>query len=634
MYFSYRSIYDETFEASEKTVVTVAAEAADEFKYYNADDVRDCYECSNKFSEYCFQYGVTYIFAIEPDVENRNEKYISIGFGEGASDDAKETRYHGVVVEGTLSDEEIKVYNGEERYAVVHEVNRFDDTLLCYYSVNEYYDYETGEMKLRETPVLVAAEISFSRVIASVEARIKRIGAYETGFAFISTSVIFIVLYLKISDPLKKISSRMKNFVVDREKDFEKLDVKGCDELAEMSKSFNDMADEIDSYIDYINKVNKERNMQEAELDIAKNIQAGLLKPPRYEDETVSINAYMKPAKNVGGDMYEYQVLDDGRVYIIIADVSGKGIIAALFMSRAITLLHRYALLGHSPSKMLFEFNNTLAEQNPKGLFITTFAAIYDPKTGLLTYSNAGHNRPYIVTDRLIMLDGAAGVAAGIFSNNEYEEETVRLNPGDTVFLYTDGVNEAECVSGELFGVAALEEVLEKHIGKAKGGITDDVIATVREYTDGALQNDDITVISMQVKQKPESRSLTTFAETKNLVDLKKMINDMPCLTVDSKAQLNLIAEEIFVNICYYAYEKNQGEITVELDVTNDSATLTFIDNGTPFDPTLDVVDINDYDHEKRIGGLGRFIVFEMADEYSYEYRDNKNILRITKNIN
>ncbi len=635
VYFSYRTIYNETLETSKKTVVNIAKEAADEFMYYNPNDSKDRENCSKEFDDLCKTHGVTYIFAIEPDLDTRDEKYIAIGFGENASERAKKTRYPGVIVKGTLSDDEIKVYNGVKQHAVIHEVNEFDDTLICYYPVSNYYDYSNDSFVTFDKPMLIGAEISLKTISKNTAQKLSRTGAIQILFSSLTLALVFFVLYFRISGPVRKISTRMKNFVSDRDKEFEKLPVKGRDELAEMSNSFNIMAEEIDNYIESIDNYTKEKHRNEAELDIARTIQNGLIKPPQYCDDAVSINAYMQAAKNVGGDLYEYQILKDGRVYFVIADVSGKGIIASLFMSRAITLLHQYALMEYSPAKMLYTFNNTLAEQNPKGLFITAFAAIYDPGAGTLTYSNAGHNRPYIISDNeLIMLDGAAGVAAGVFSDNEYTQETVKLKPDDVIFLYTDGVNEAESNSGEMFGTDRLENELKKHIGKISDNICDDVLESVKEFTEGAVQNDDITVLALRVKPKAESKKVTFDADTKNLVLLKDMIMNEQGIPEETKALLRLIAEEIFVNICYYAYDNGEGDITVELKVNSDGATIIFTDTGKPFDPTVDVVKIEEYDHENSIGGLGRFLAFEMADESSYAYEDNKNKLTITKYFN
>ena len=634
VYLSYRTVYDATLDNSTNTVKTVAKEMAERFMYYNPDGEQDGWAFSKRFNEFCTTFDVTYIYAIDPDIETRSEKYLAIGFGSDASEKAKETRYPGVVVEGTLSKEQIKVYNGDKSFVIAHETNQFDDTLICYYPVMSLYDYQAHKMKATDHPIIIGVEISFSAVMKNTQKRFFETAVYELVFTLIMLAVIFVILHVRISDPIKRISRKMKSFVADRDKGYEKLEVKGDDEFSEMSRSFNTMAEEIDTYIRDIDHLNMERHKQEAELDIARNIQAGLLKPPVFRNESISISACMHAAKNVGGDLYDYQAPSDDKIFLAVADVSGKGISAALLMARAITLLSQYAKLDYPPAKMLSEYNNTLAERNPNGMFITTFAAIYDPQTCELTYSNAGHNRPYIISDQLIMLDDAAGVATGIFRDLEYEQKTVKLKPGDVLFLFTDGVNESVNCSNEMYGTEALEQELKRHIGKPSDDLVDDVLASIRAFSEGAVQHDDVTILAMRVLQKPVRRSITVKAEAENLVAVNEMIFAEPSLSDDLKAQLRLIAEEMFINICSYAYEQDKGDATVELIVDDERVTLVFTDFGQPFDPTADVVDIAEYDHEHRIGGLGRFLAFTLADEVLYAYENNSNKLSITKKIN
>ena len=394
------------------------------------------------------------------------------------------------------------------------------------------------------------------------------------------------------------------------------------------------MAEEIDTYIKDIDLLTREKHTQDAELEIARNIQMGLLKPSDYCDDNVKVNAYMMAAKNVGGDYYDYQLLDNGMLYFAIADVSGKGISAALFMARAITLLHQYALLGYSPAKMLSSYNDTLAEQNPNGLFITTFAALYNPVTNELTYSNAGHNIPYVISDTLIPLDGAQSMAAGIFKGEDYSEQTLKLKPNDVVFLYTDGVNEAENKRGEFFGTEALENELRRCIGKtSKSNTSNLVLNAVEAFTEDAEQNDDITVLTVFIESKPAIRSIKLTAVTENLPQIDKLINDDTLIPDSVKPELLVIAEEIFVNICSYAYTDRKGEAEIELKIFPDKVELTFYDGGSPFDPTKDTIDIETYDHDNSIGGLGRFLAFELADDYSYTYSNGMNTLRIEKSF-
>ena len=323
LYMSYRTIYNATLDSCTKITQSTAQTAADNFAFYNADNPDEAKQYSRQFDDLCSLWGVTYVYAVEIDPETQTEKYLAIGFGEDASDYAREVRYPGVVVESSLNDEQRKVSMGEEESAVSHKKTLLDDTLICFRRIDVLYDFEKGVAVKLEKPVLIGAEISFSSVMKRFMSQFKGTAIYDLSFTFLLTLAIFVVLYFRINGPVKRISKRMKNFVHDRNTGVEKLEVKGNDELAEMSRSFNLMTVEIDRYIADIDSFNREKHMQAAELEIARNIQTGLLKPSRYENRSVSIHALMRAAKNVGGDLYDYQVLDNGRVFIAVADVSG-----------------------------------------------------------------------------------------------------------------------------------------------------------------------------------------------------------------------------------------------------------------------------------------------------------------------
>ena len=633
LYNLYRTYYDTTLESCTKTTENAAEIASEYFEFFDPNEPHDTSRFSELFSHLCMEQEISYAYAVEVDVENDSERYLVIGYGETASDKVKEQRHPGDVVEGTLSDAQIRLGSGEVDQLTVHEVTELDDTLTSYVVVKQYSNIATGEYTSFEKPVIIGAELSYATFIKRFMDRFYATAVSALAFTLFQMIAIFLILYFRLRGPVRRISSNMKHFVSNREKGFEKLEVKDNDEFADMARSFNIMADEIDSYIGDIDRLTKEKHTQEAELDIARTIQNGLLKAGCFKKDSLVINACMHAARNVGGDFYDYQVLEDGRVYLCIADVSGKGIPAALFMVCAITLLRQYALLGYSPERMLKEYNNTLAGQNPNGLFITTFIAIYDPKAGTLTYSNAGHNHPYIVSDRLIELDGAAGIAAGIFDGQEYEQETVALKTGDTLFLYTDGVNEAENSSGEQFGTETLEEELKKYLSSDSVNIEEEVLKAVKAFSGDADQSDDITILTLRLAPTPTRREITVPAQAENLLKVNEIINDTQGISDDMRFQLLLMTEEIFVNICSYAYGEGTGDLTFAIDVSGDSVSLTFSDSGTPFDPTSGVIDIDDYDHENTIGGLGRYLAFEIADDYAYKYEDGRNILCITKNF-
>ena len=625
---AYKVTYDNTINNAKKDARESVDVAAKQFEMIDPGVKSDLEICNNTFDEMCDILNLTYLYAIKPDLKNNTLEYLSIGFGHEASENAKKTRYTGVVVDG-IYDEEIKAINGEKD-VFRFEQNEFGRTITCYTPVTRHWN--KNSMSIEEGEVtFVGAEISVSEVIDEFKSHFYSVSV----FVVISTGLIVFLIALifrsKVSKPVRIMSKRMSEFVSDRNIKFVPLKVKGKDEFAEMSRSFNSMAGEIDNYINDISELNREKSTQEAELNIARDIQIGLLEPPEYRSGSAEIHAIMNPARDVGGDLYDYQVLKNGNICVIIADVSGKGVSAALFMSRAVTLLHQYAEMGMSPGNILREYNNHLAARNPNTMFITTFVGIYNPSTGNFTYANAGHNFPYLLSDELITLDAVHGVAAGILSDEEYEEATVKLNDGETVFLYTDGVTEAMNAEKILFGDDALEAALKECLGGNSKNALKETLGKVERFVNEAPQNDDITVLTLTALNYRRER-LRLEAKTENLRRINDVINSLG-VPEGLCCQLNIMAEEMFVNICSYAYPNGGGEAEIIIEADSSKVAMTFIDSGTQFDPTKDILNIEDYDADNTIGGLGRFITFEIADEYSYEYSDGKNILKLQKNI-
>ena len=498
LFLLYRFTYDHTVQDATNSIQYAASSVANGFEVFNPDITKDHYSNQKFLKELCSGLHITYLYVIEPDVNARNETYIVTGWGENASAEFKNNRYYGYVAKGTLKDEQIKAFQGEE-HVMIHDTNQYDDTLICYTPIRSYYSPESKTV-VNKIKYIVCAEVSLSSIMTNFNHRFNNFVLIMGSVTLLILIVTSLILYFRVSKPLRFISVRMKGFVSQKDNFFEKLPVKGKDEIAEMSDAFNTMAEEIDAYIMKLSELNR----QKAELNIAKSIQRGLLEPQSFDNEAVSIRASMLTAKDVGGDLYDYCVLDNGDVFIAIADVSGKGITASLFMSRAVTLLHQYAKLGYSPEKMLYEYNNSLAEHNPNKMFITTFVAVYHPQTGALTYANAGHNTPYILSDTLMPFEGKHGAAAGVFKNIRYPEYTVPLKPNDRLFLFTDGVTEALNQQGEFFGDQRLEDVLDSHLGDGAESLVNTLLDEIKRFTNGADQADDITMLSLQVAPETE----------------------------------------------------------------------------------------------------------------------------------
>lgn len=626
---SYGIIYDRNLLEGERDIrraATLAVEMCEGIDLYHPakDD-----NTEEVLSQLCEMFNITYLFAVSPDIETNSETYLAIGFGKEALQEVKDTRYRGVCVEGKLNDKQIEAYNGNTDGIILHEVNTFEDSMVCYMPCTRYLDMNSHDYVYYDKPVVIGAEITLNNVNKTAQNRFRYLALLTASMTLLIAVSFGIILYFRVSKPIRKISNQMSSFVTDREnnKNVEKLKFRGNNELSLMADSFNIMTEDIDRYIGDIDALYREKHRTEAELNIARDIQMGLLLPGHLQSDRYAINAYVNPAKDVGGDYYDYCVMDDGKIFVAVADVSGKGISASLFMARAITLLHQNAIGGYRPSQILEIFNNTLVPRNSEGLFITTFVVVYDPSTGILTYSNAGHNIPYLLSDTLIPLDQAHGVAAGLFEGETYEDATMMIKPGDSLFLYTDGVNEAKNTSDAFYTTERLEKKLSACIALHSADTLEVILNDLFSFTQDAEQNDDITILTLQTKQSPDETILKMTSEVEQLVKVKEGIFGLP-IGDDLKRTIYLAAEEIFVNICSYAYDM-PGDVIMRLYQEQNRVELTFIDSGKPFDPTRDVLDINEYDHDHMIGGLGRYLAFSIAESYRYEYIDEKNVLQL-----
>lgn len=373
----------------------------------------------------------------------------------------------------------------------------------------------------------------------------------------------------------------------------------------------------------------KERERQRSEADIASRIQQGLLSPNYAYLHNCGIKAVMKPAKSVGGDLYDYFELDESRTMIVVADVSGKGIAAAILMAIVLTLIRQYAKIGYGPSDILKNVNLTLSEENPNLMFVTAFVAIYNSATGKLTYANAGHNLPYLIHNGPVRLEASGGTPLGLFADEEYEDAEVEMADGDSVFLYTDGVTEAVNGNDEFFGTDRLEKVLKETSEATEKHYLEAVEESLRDFTGDMEQNDDITMLSLFARRNPV---LELDYDVREFAKIRECLLDS-FLPKSLIMDLCVAAEECFVNICSYAFDgpAPEGEkILFSLEYSN-KVVITFSDGGRRFDPRRDLPDTREYDIDTAVGGLGRLIAFTVADTVDYKYEEGRNILTITK---
>lgn len=449
-------------------------------------------------------------------------------------------------------------------------------------------------------------------------------------FTVLSFTIYYTVVK-KVSRPAKRISKAMTEFIANGQRTDVRLEEGKDDEFGMIASAFNSMTRDIDQYLKDIQNLNEDKANQKSQLETAAYIQKGFLPPEMYNSKGIEIRAMMNPARDIGGDLYDYLPLDDNRILFVVADVSGKGMPAAIFMSVTLMLIRQYARTGLSPARILENVNDTLSEQNPRMLFATAFVGIYNRETRQLVFANAGHNPPYILHDTLRNPGTTQNTLLGLFPGEKYSEEIVTLQTGDVLFLYTDGVDEATDPENRFYGTERLEQTLLD----AKAAHEEDLVRYVYEsltvFSAGADQHDDITLMTLTVK---DSQDLKLDVDLREFSKIREKI--LACdLPRQLKLDLCVAAEEIFVNICSYAFKDGipAGEkIQFNLE-QSDRIRMRFSDRGVPYDPRENVISADDYDPDLQIGGLGKLIAFTVADSVDYEYTEEHNILTVTKYI-
>jgi len=420
--------------------------------------------------------------------------------------------------------------------------------------------------------------------------------------------------------------------------------IKTKDEMLRLHNSFATMQKSLIQQIEETRSANEEKGRIESELNIARDIQMSMLPktfPPFPDRNDIEIYGKQKPAKEVGGDLYDFYIRDE-KLFFCIGDVSGKGVPASLVMAVTRTLFRTISFKEALPERIMFGINNAMASNNESNMFVTLFLGVLDLPTGRLRYSNAGHNAPMLIGQTIGLLPCAANVPLGVQTDWKFSQQETTIDLNTCIFLYTDGLTEAENAANEQFMEERMIEVA-KGMSHEPQQMIEQMFNAVHQFVGNAEQSDDLTMLAIQYTKPLEKdmklqRSITLPNDIEKVPVLAEFVDEV-CEIVgfdmSTTMGINLALEEAVVNVMSYAYQPGtMGNVNIEAIANETRLKFIISDWGTPFDPTAEKeVDTTLSAEERPIGGLGIHLVRQIMDSINYERIDGMNVLTLRKKL-
>ena len=420
--------------------------------------------------------------------------------------------------------------------------------------------------------------------------------------------------------------------------------IKTKDEMLRLHNSFATMQKSLIQQIEETRSANEEKGRIESELNIARDIQMSMLPktfPPFPDRNDIEIYGKQKPAKEVGGDLYDFYIRDE-KLFFCIGDVSGKGVPASLVMAVTRTLFRTISFKEALPERIMFGINNAMADNNESNMFVTLFLGVLDLPTGRLRYSNAGHNAPMLIGQTIGLLPCAANVPLGVQTDWKFSQQETTIDLNTCIFLYTDGLTEAENAANEQFMEERMIEVA-KGMSHEPQQMIEQMFNAVHQFVGNAEQSDDLTMLAIQYTKPLEKdmklqRSITLPNDIEKVPVLAEFVDEVCEIAgfdMSTTMGINLALEEAVVNVMSYAYQPGtMGNVNIEAIANETRLKFIISDWGTPFDPTAEKeVDTTLSAEERPIGGLGIHLVRQIMDSINYERIDGMNVLTLRKKL-
>ena len=457
---------------------------------------------------------------------------------------------------------------------------------------------------------------------------------------------LFIRIITRELQPLRRLADEAET-IASGQFDAMLPDFKRIDEIGQLSHSFGNMQQSLVKYIDELKNTTAQKASIESDLRIASGIQMGMLPeqfPTREDRDDVELYASLTPAKEVGGDLFDFYFRDE-KLFFCIGDVSGKGVPASLFMAVTRSTFRTVSAHESMPDRIVTIMNKTIADMNKNHMFVTLLVGVLDLPTGRLHYCNAGHDAPLLIGAGVGELPCDPNIPVGFMPTWKYSLQEARIFTGTTILLFTDGLTEAMNADYEQFQMERVNEVANRALSNQQQSprqLIAQMTDAVHEFVGDAEQSDDLTMMAIQyIKQQSDvkmRKSIVLPNDTQEVPRLNAFVDEV-CKSVGfdegKTMEIKVAVEEAVVNVMNYAYPPEQrGDVTIEAASNDIRLKFTVIDSGKPFDPTVqNEVDTTLSAEARSIGGLGIHLIRQNMDSINYERVDNLNVLTLRKKL-
>ena len=498
---------------------------------------------------------------------------------------------------------------------------------------------------LERTDWIMAVVLPFSDLVAPLNTVFTFFGI----IIIIGLAIIAMVCYFTVRNVTKPIRmfANSADEIAKGNFQTELPKIKNKDEMFRLRNSFELMKQSLIKQIEETKAVNEEKGRMEGELQTARAIQMSMLPkefPPFPDRDDLDVFAQLTPAKEVGGDLYDFYIRDE-KLFFCIGDVSGKGVPAALVMAVTRGLFRSFSARESNPAKIVASINDAITQRNDTEMFVTFFLGVLDLPSGRLHYCNAAHCSPILLGTGMELLPIIPNVPLGVISKYKFQNQEAKINANTVIFAYTDGLTEATDCTPALFGEERMlqiaDQLCNQHTTTPKE-ILYEMEKSVKEFVGDAEPSDDLTMLGIQYLHQQRAikleRSLMLPNDIETIPELNAFIDqaaEEAQLPPDFTMSLNLAVEEAVVNVMYYAYPRGtHGDVNIDLSVTDQQLIIAIIDQGKPFDPTSQPeADTSLSTEERPIGGLGIFLLRQLMDSINYERIDGKNVLTLIKKL-